>query len=179
MTPRFFFLPANVSPVSRGNFLVMARSASVALGEVGQQSRFGIHVLLLENVSTFLLRLVLTLASLVSSVSSLSALIQLFSSNRFQASLVSFGYLAFCLLFLPLPCCYFSFSRVLFLFVCCLLRSWKWLISSIVSHPPICVLSYGCFSFACFFLVLLFFKGGFAHIQLRVERAVDWTSLFC
>ena len=72
---------------------------------------------MLENVSTFLLRLVLTLISLVSSVSSLSALIQLFSSNRFQASLDSFGYLAFCLLFLPLPCCYFSFVASFF---CCL-----------------------------------------------------------
>ena len=82
MTPRFvfvfvfvfFFLPANVLPVSRGNFLVMAHFVFVALGEVGKQSRFGVHVLLLENVSTFLLRLVLTLVSLVSSVSSLSAL---------------------------------------------------------------------------------------------------------
>ena len=153
----------------------MAHFASVALGEVGKQSRFGVHVLLLKNVSTFLLRLVVTLVSLVSFVSSLSALIQLFSSNRFQARLVSFGYLAFCLLFLPLPCCYlfFFFCRVLFLFVYCLLRSWKWLISSIVSHPPICVLSYGCFSFACFFLVLLFCKSEFALIQLRAERAVD------
>ena len=44
-------------------------------------------------------------------------LMQLFSSNRFQASLVSFGYLAFCLLFLPLPCCYFSFVASFF---CCL-----------------------------------------------------------
>ena len=95
----------------------MAHSASVALGEVGQQSRFGFLFLMLENVSTFLLRLVLTLISLVSSVSSLSALIQLFSSNRFQASLDSFGYLAFCLLFLPLPCCYFSFVASFF---CCL-----------------------------------------------------------
>ena len=42
-------------------------------------------------------------------------LIQLFSSNRFQASLVSFGYLAFCLLFLPLPCCYFSFVASFFI----------------------------------------------------------------
>ena len=97
----------------------MAHSASVALGEVGQQSRFGFLVLMLENVSTFLLRLVLTLISLVSPVSSLSALIQLFSSNRFQASLDSFGYLAFCLLFLPLPCCYFSFVASFF-FVCLL-----------------------------------------------------------
>ena len=47
-------------------------------------------------------------------------LIQLFSSNRFQASLVSFGYLAFCLLFLPLPCCYFSFVASFFcLFIAC------------------------------------------------------------
>ena len=98
----------------------MAHSASVALGEVGQQSRFGFLFLMLENVSTFLLRLVLTLISLVSSVSSLSALIQLFSSNRFQASLDIFGYLAFCLLFLPLPCCYFSFvASFFYLFIAC------------------------------------------------------------
>ena len=97
----------------------MAHSASVALGEVGQQSRFGFLFLMLENVSTFLLRLVLTLISLVSSVSSLSALIQLFSSNRFQASLVSFGYLAFCLLFLHYLAVIFLLSRP-FLVVCLL-----------------------------------------------------------
>ena len=51
--------------------------------------------------------------------------------------------------------------------------------SAIVSYLPICVLSYECFSFAYLFLVLLFFKGGFALIQLREERAAAWTSLFC
>ena len=132
----------------------MAHSASVALGEVGQQSRFGVLVLMLENVSTFLLRLVLTLISLVSSVSLLSALIQLFSSNRFQASLVSFGYLAFCLLFLPFPCCYFSFVASFFCLFIVYCAVGNGLLVPLFSHPPICVLSYGCFSFACFFLVL-------------------------
>ena len=97
----------------------MARSASVALGEVGQQIRFCVHVLLLEYVSTFLLRLVPTSVSLVSSICSLSAL---FSSSRFPASLVSFGYLVFCLLFLPLTC-------VLFVFFIASLRSWNWLVT--------------------------------------------------
>ena len=52
----------------------------------------------------FLVASVPTLVSLVSSVRSLSAL---FSSSRFPTSLVSFGYLVFCLLFLPLACVLF------------------------------------------------------------------------
>ena len=44
------------------------------------------------------------IVSLVSIVCSVSAL---FSSSRFPASLVSFGYLVFCLLFLPLTCVLF------------------------------------------------------------------------
>ena len=43
----------------------------------------------------------------------------LFSSNRFQASLVSFGYLAFCLLFLHYLAVIFLLSRPFF--VVCLL----------------------------------------------------------
>ena len=113
-----------------------------------------------------------TLVSLVSSACSLSAL---FSSSRFLASLVSFGYLAFCLLFVPS----LFFCGVLFCLFITSLRSWNWLISAIVCYLPICVLPYECFSFACFFLVLLFFKGGFALTQLRAERAAAWTSLFC
>ena len=105
VTPRFAFSACQCFTYhSRGSFLVMARSASVALGEVGQQIRFRVRVLLLEYVSTFLLRLVPTLVSLLSPVYSLSAL---FSSSRFPASLVSFGYLVFCLLFLQLTCVLF------------------------------------------------------------------------
>jgi len=81
-----------------------------------------VRVLLLEFVSTFLLRLVSTLVWFVSTVCSLSALLL---SSRILASLVSFGYLAFtqrhtllgvCLLFLPLLCCLLSFVTY-FLFV--------------------------------------------------------------
>ena len=100
------FLPANVS-------LVTPELISSLWLALRPQGRFRVHVLLLEYVSTFLLRLVSTLVSLVSSVRLLSAL---FSSSRFLASLVNFGYLAFCLLFLSLPCCYFSFVAP-FLFV--------------------------------------------------------------
>ena len=93
---------------SKGNFFVIARSASKALSEVGSCSCFIVGICI-----NFFIRLAPTLVSLVSSVSSLSAL---FLSSWFLASLVGFGYLAFtqrhtllgvCLLFLPLPCCLF------------------------------------------------------------------------
>ena len=66
----------------------MARSASVALGEVGQRNWFHVKVLLLEYVSTFLLRLVPILVSHVSTVFFTFC----FVFTRFVASLVSFGY---------------------------------------------------------------------------------------
>ena len=70
-TPLFAFSTCQCfTGYPRGNFFVMARSASVALGEVG----LVFHVLLLGYVSTFLLCLVPILVSLVSSVCSLSAL---------------------------------------------------------------------------------------------------------
>ena len=70
-TPLFAFSTCQCfTGYPRGNFFVMARSASVALGEVG----LVFHVLLMGYVSTFLLRLVPILVSLVSSVCSLSAL---------------------------------------------------------------------------------------------------------
>ena len=88
--PAFAFFPCQdfASP-SKSNFFVMARSASVALGEVGQRNWFHVKVLLLEYVSTFLLRLVPILVSHVSSVFSPPALLL---TTRFVASLVSFGY---------------------------------------------------------------------------------------
>ena len=64
-TPLFAFSTCQCfTGYPRGNFFVMARSASVALGEVG----LVFHVLLLGYVSTFLLCLVPILVSLVSSV---------------------------------------------------------------------------------------------------------------
>ena len=90
VTLRLPFFPAKISPVRpKSNFFVMARSASVALGEVGQRNWFHVKVLLFEYVSTFLLRLVPILVLHVSSVFSLPAL---FLTTRFVASLVSFGY---------------------------------------------------------------------------------------
>ena len=167
------FLSANVSPVPPK--VISSLSLALRLKLLARSVR--VRVLLLEFVSAFLYRLVPTLVSLVSSVCSLSALLL---SSWFLASLVGFGYLAFtqrhtllgvCLLFLPLPCCLFYlfvcfFFVTSFLFVYGLLRSWNWLISTIVSYPPICVLYYGRCSFACFFCVLLFFKGGYALTQL-------------
>ena len=103
------FLSANVSPV----FPKVISSLSLALHLKLLARSVRVRVLLLEFVSTFFICLAPTLVSLVSSVSSLSAL---FLSSWFLASLVGFGYLAFtqrhtllgvCLLFLPLPCCLF------------------------------------------------------------------------
>ena len=103
------FLSASVSPV----FPKVISSLSLALHLKLLARSVRVRVLLLEFVSTFFIRLAPTLVSLVSSVSSLSAL---FLSSWFLASLVGFGYLAFtqrhtllgvCLLFLPLPCCLF------------------------------------------------------------------------
>ena len=132
------FLSANVSPVSPK----VTSSLSLALHLKLLARSVRVRVLLLEFVSTFLLRLVPTLLSFVSSVCSLSAL---FLSSTFQASLVSFGYLAFtqrhtllgvCWLFLPLPlsppsCLFTAFYAVgtgslvpLFptrLFACCIM----------------------------------------------------------
>ena len=62
VTLRLPFFPAKISPVRpKSNFFVMARSASVALGEVGQRNWFHVKGL-------FLLRLVPILVSHVSSV---------------------------------------------------------------------------------------------------------------
>ena len=146
------FLPANVSPVT-------PELISSLWPALRPQGRFRVHVLLLEYVSTFLLRLVPTLVSLVSFVRSLSAL---FSSSRFVASLVSLGYLS--CYFCHYLAIVFLLSRPFCLFIASL-RIWNWLISAMVSNPPICVLSYGRCSFACFFLVLLFFKGRFALLN--------------
>ena len=151
------FLSANVSPVPPK----VISSLSLALCLKLLARSVCVRVLLLEFVSTFLFRLVPTLVSLVSSVCSLSAL---FLSSWFLASLVGFGYLAFTqrqtflgvfLLFLPLPCClFYLFFVASFLLVYGLLRSWNWLISAIVSYPPICVLYYGVVhmhvSFVCY-----------------------------
>ena len=160
------FLPANVSPVPPK----VISSLSLALRLKLLARSVCVRVLLLEFLSTFLFRLVPTLVSLVSSVCSLSAL---FLSSWFLAS---FGYLAFTqrqtflgvfLLFLPLPCCLFHlFFVASFLFVYGLLRSWNWLISAIVSYPPICVLYYGVVhmhvSFVCYC---------FSRVDLRLHNS--------
>ena len=176
------FLSANVSPVSPK----VTSSLSLALHLKLLARSVRVRVLLLEFVSTFLSRLVPALLSFVSSVCSLSPL---FLSSRFQASLVSFGYLAFtqrqtflgvCWLILPLPCClFYLFFVASFLFVYGLLRSWNWLISAIVSYPPICVLYYGVVhmhvSFVCYY---------FSRVDLRLHNSerigrTAWTNLFC
>ena len=65
------------------------------------------------------------------------------------------------------------------LVVCFILPSCTVETGSLVSFADLRAFLWVSFSFACFILVLLFFKGGFALIQFGVERAAGLTSLFC
>ena len=155
---------------SKGNFFVIARSASKALSEVGLCSCFIVGICINFFVSSC------THLSFACFLRLFTFCLVFYLSSCFLDSLVGFGYLAFTqrqtflgvfLLFLPLPCClFYLFFVASFLFVYGLLRSWNWLISAIVSYPPICVLYYGVVhmhvSFVCYC---------FSRVDLRLHNS--------